>query len=172
MDKYSLVAIASIAVIAGTIGYGFLNSYFAANLEFRWAGIEDFNLFSLVHGGVFEVCNSSSFPVSFRQHTIQVINGNEIIGTFVLEGGQISSHSSKVFTGKFNSDSQTLAGVTALLIDTELQGTEVMRLDAKQVFIVTDTQTDILGVIPYTVSSQYSGYGYLDLMSQKTNCPK
>ena len=99
-----------------------------------------------------------------------MINGKEILGTFVLKGGQVSPMSSKVFTGKFNSDSQTLAGVTSLLIDTELKGRDVLRLDAKQVYIITSTQTDILGFIPYTVSNQYSGYDYFDVMNQQLNC--
>lgn len=172
MNKHSLLGIVSIVVIGGTIGYGFLNSFFAENLEFRWAGVDDFNLFSLVYGGMFEACNPSSFPVSFRLYTIQVINGKENLGIFVLDGGQVPPMSSKVFTGKFNSDSQTLAGVTSLLIDTELKGRDVMRLDAKQVYIITSTQTNILGFIPYTVSKQYSGYDYLDMMSQQSNCSK
>ncbi len=172
MNKHTVIVIVSTVAIVGAIGYGFLNSYFANDLDFRWGGIDDFNLFSLVYGGTFEACNPSSFPVSFRHYTIQVINGKENLGTFVLEGGQIDPQSSKLFSGKFNSDSQTMAGVTSLLIDTELLGRDVMRLDVNQVSILTSLQTDILGVFPFTISNQYSSYDYFELMNNETKCPK
>lgn len=170
MNKYTIITIISIIVIASTIGYGFLNSYFADNLQFKWAGIDDFNLFSLVYGGTFHTCNTSEFPVSFKKYSIEVINDKNSLGTFVLDGDTIPPRTSKILNGKFNAESQTLAGVTSLLIDTELKGTDVLRLDAKKVFIITNIQTDILGFIPHSVSKQYSGYDFFELMNKKTDC--
>jgi LEA14-like dessication related protein len=168
MNRHTLIVIICSIVIVATVAYSASNLLFVDSLQFRWAGMDDFSLFSLVYGGTFEVCNPTNFPISFQRYSIQVINDKELIGTFVLEGDFIPPQSSRILIGSFDTDSKTIAGVTSLLMDTELKGTQVMRLDAKKVYVQTNTETMILGFIPISTSTQFSGYGFFDEMNKNS----
>lgn len=169
MNRYGIIGTIAAIIIIGTVGYSFANTVFAQELQFRWTGVDDFDLFSLIHGGKFEVCNPTQFPVSFKKYSIQLVYDKDIVGTFIADGTQVSPQSSQIITGKFDADSRTIASVTALLLDTELKGTNVMRLDATKVFVLTNIQTDILGLIPYSISNQHSGYGFFNIMNEDSS---
>ena len=57
-----------------------------------------------------------------------------------------------------------------LIMDFQFDGGD-NRIDARQLFVLVNIDTPIIGVIPYTVEVQYSGFDFDQLMNQESsNC--
>ena len=169
MNKHTVIVIVCSIVIVSTIGYSILNLILVDNLQFRDAKGEEFNLISLAYGGQLQVCNPVFLPVTFKKYQIDLIYLNEIVGTYFVDGLTLAPSSSQVVKGKFEAESIPVAGITSLALDTELQGRDVGRVDAKQFSVVTRTDTNIMGFIPYSITKQYSGEVFYELMNEKAD---
>lgn len=165
MNRHTIVVIISCVVIASTIGYSIFNLLNAENLQFRLAGKGGFNLFSLISDGKLEVCNPSNLPITFSSYEISSIYKGDMLGTFYLGGNQIMPKSSVTLQGKFDTEDKKTANIMSLFLDTEIQGADVSRIDVKKLEIVTELKTSFLGIIPYTVSNNYDGSEFFDLMN-------
>lgn len=167
MNRHAVVVIISCVVIASMIGYSIFNLLNAENLQFRLAGKERFNLFSLISGGKLEVCNPSNLPITFNSYEISSIYKDDMLGTFYLGGSQIMPKSSMILQGKFDSEDKKTANIMSLFLDTEIRGADVSRIDVKKLEIVTELKTSFLGIIPYTISNNYGGSEFFDLMNNE-----
>jgi len=167
MNRHTVIVIVSCAVIASTIGYSVFNLMNATNLEFVWAGQEKFNLFSLMYGAKLKVCNPTDLPITFNSYEISSVYKDDKLGTFHLGGGQIQPKSFLVLRGDFDSGDKQVAEIMSLFLDTEVQGSDVTKVDAKKLSIMTDLKTNFLGIIPYTISKSYGGSEFFDLMNGK-----
>lgn len=167
MNRHAVVVIISCVVIASTIGYSIFNLLNAENLQFRLAGKERFNLFSLISGGKLEVCNPSNLPITFNSYEISSIYNGDRLGTYYLGGVQILPKSSVVLQGKFDAEGKKSANIMSLFLDTEIQGADVSRVDAKKLEILTELKTGFFGIIPYTISKNYGGSEFFDLMNNE-----
>lgn len=167
MNRHTIIVIVSCVVIASTIGYSILNLLNVSSLQFRVAGKEEFDLFSLVSGTKLEVCNPSDLPITFNSYEISSIYNGDRLGTFHLEGSQILPKSSISLRGEFDAGDEKTANIMSLFLDSEIQGKDVSRIDAKKLEIVTEMRISLLGIIPYTVSNNYDGSEFFDLMNGK-----
>lgn len=167
MNRHTVIVIISCVVIASTVGYSIFNLLSVENLQFRWAGKDGFNLFSLMYGARLEVCNPSNLSIMFSSYEISSVYKGDMLGTFYLGGGQILPKSSAVLQGKFDADDKKIANIMSLFLDTEVQGSDVTKVDAKKLEIVTKLKTSFLGIIPYTMSKSYGGSEFFDLMNDK-----
>lgn len=167
MNRHTIIVIISCVVIASTIGYSILNLLNVESLQFRVAGKEGFNLFSLISGTKLKVCNPSNLPITFNSYEISSTYNGDRLGTFHLEGSQILPKSSMVLQGEFDAENKKTANIMSLFLDSEIQGKDVSRVDAKKLGIVTELKTNLLGIIPYTVSNNYDGTEFFDLMNGK-----
>lgn len=167
MNRHTIIVIVSCVVITSTVGYSIFNMLNAENLQFKWAGKDEFSLFSLIYGAKLEVCNTSNFPITFNSYEISSIYNDNRLGTFYLSGVQIMPQSPVVLQGKFDADDQKIANIMSLFLDTEVKGTDVTKVDAKKLEIVTELKTSFLGIIPYTISKNYGGSEFFDLMNNK-----
>jgi len=139
------------------------------SLQFRGAKGEEFNLISMAYGGQVQVCNPIFLPVTFKKYQIDLIYLNEIVGTYFVDGLTLAPSSSQVVKGKFEAESIPVAGITSLALDTELQGRDVGRVDAKQFSVITRTEIGIMDFIPYSITKQYPGDVFYDLMNKRAD---
>lgn len=167
LKKETIVAIISSVVIVSTVAYSGLNVYAADNLKFRWNPDETFSFFALSKGQL-EVCNSFPFPVTIRGYDVELTYDVTKLGTFSTGSITISPLSSLLVNGKLETESEI--GLTYLLyLDSKLSGANVARINVDNLNVVTNIQTSFLGVIPYSITKEYSGYEFADLMNTKDN---
>ena len=94
-------------------------------------------------------------------------------GTYTLARTTISPSTLEVLEGTFRSESFAESQYTFLHMDGEFAGTAPIRLDPNQMFVVTNIQTSILGLIPISVTNQYSAFDFYNIMNeeeQKISC--
>lgn len=75
--------------------------------------------------------------------------------------------SSMILQGKFDAEDKKTANIMSLFLDTEIRGADVSRIDVKKLEIVTELKTSFLSIVPYTVSNNYDGSEFFDLMNAK-----
>lgn len=165
MKKETIIAIVSSIAIISTVAYSALNFYAIENLNFRWHEKEKFSFYSLSKGKL-EVCNTLPVFATLNRYDAQVIYQSNKVATFSTSG-TIPPSSSTVLEGKLDTSEFVPALTYLLYFDTELSGTDVAKFDVKQLRIVINMETRFLGVIPLSITKEYSAYEFVDLMNQQ-----
>jgi hypothetical protein len=171
-NRHTIIVIVSILVIVGSIAYSSLNLVSAQEMQFRWHRMGGFDFLSILVSGKLEACNNSDYPATFRSYSFSMNYDGKHLGTFATDGAGAPSHSSVTVNGKLQSDDQRITQMFFSFLDTELGGTDVTRVDASKMKITTTLDTTIVGIIPYSITKEYSGQEFLQLMNQKTSCDK
>ncbi|GEM_PF-769524 len=173
INKHTVVVIVSIIVIAVTLGYSSLGIIFAKDLQFRWGQEGNFDLLSIMFGGKLVVCNDSDYPVSFQQYSFNIVYDGQNLGMFSVHGTGLSSHTSTMIGGKFSTDDKRVSEILFASLDTALSGSgQAARIDVNKMSATTSLDTRIIGIIPFSITREYSGQEFVDVMNQKTNCDK
>lgn len=169
VDKYSIITIVAIIVIIIPFAYSGLNIVSANNLSFEWMDENNFKFFEMSNNKDIIICNPLPVPVTFNQIQMRVFfeknqHGALTIPGQTLEPGKNTAQS--IFT------SDNFAGNQYLLMefDAQLTGTSEVRHDLRQLVIVVNVDTPILGMIPYSTSYQFQGESFMEMMNQKTEC--
>ena len=168
-NKHTIIVIISIAVIAGSLGYSSLNVVSAKNLEFGWPG-QSFDFLAALTGKTINVCNDSDLPATFSQYSFTMFYDEDDLGTYSTGSGGLNPHSDGVIFGKFESKDNRMSTLFFSFLDTEMSGTDVTRINKDKVTVITKLDTTILGVVPFSITEQYSGQEFLDLINKKSSC--
>lgn len=171
-NKHTIIVMVSIAVIAGSVGYSSLGAISAKDLQFRWHQIDSFDFIAVLVQGDFAVCNPTSIPANFESYSFSMNYDGNDLGTFVVGGGGVAPNTIGVVHGKLQSDDKRISEMFFSFLDTEFGGTDVARIDSNKMTVKTTIETKILGVIPYSITHDYSGRVFVDMMNQKTSCDK
>jgi len=164
-----MIVIIGTVVIASTFAYSGWNIYAVDQLQFSMADKEKFNYFDMINGAKVSVCNPLPFFVNFNEFNIVMIfEGNEK-GTFTVQGITLPPLSSLELEGKFSSEAFEESQYLAMSFDGIFGGALPVRIDPSRLTIATETETPIIGVIPYFVTNQYSGFDFYNMMNEKTN---
>ena len=70
-----------------------------------------------------------------------------------------------VINGTFSSETFTEAQYLALHFDGMFTNSTPERIDPRRLVIVTEIETPIIGIIPYTVTKQYSGLYFWETLN-------
>jgi hypothetical protein len=163
--------IISIIVIAAALTYSSLGAVFANDLQFRWDQQGSFDLLSLMFGGKVVVCNDSDYPISFHQYSFNLVYDGQDLGTFSMQGASVLPHTSTKINGKFTTDDKRVAQILFASLDTAFSGSgQAARIDTNKMSATTTLDTRMIGVIPISVTQQYTGQEFIDMMNQKTSC--
>ena len=73
----------------------------------------------------------------------------------------------KIVNGTFSSETFSEAQYLALHFDGMFSGSAPERIDPHQLKIITQIEAPIIGVIPYTITKQYSGLFFWDELNGK-----
>ena len=172
-NRHTIIVIASIAVIAATLGYSSLNLVFTNDLQFRWYQEGDFDLLSIMFGGKLTVCNNSDYPTNFQQYSSNIVYDGQDLGTFLVHGIGVLPHASATIDGKFTTDDKRVSEILFASLDTAFSGSgQAARIDVNKMSVTTTLDTKIIGVIPLPITHEYSGQEFIDMMNQKTSCDK
>lgn len=166
MNTYSIVTAIAIAVIVIPFAYSGLNIFGAQQLEYRWHNPGEFSFFTMSNHGEMEFCNPTPFWTSFQKFQIAAFYGEEHIGSFVIDPSAINPSSSTVLEGLFSAEKITMAQHMFMTLDFEFDGGDI-RLDPNKLIVIVKTDTPIIGVIPYSSTSQISGFEFDKMMNVK-----
>ncbi len=167
-NKHTIVVMASIIVIASSLGYSSLNLVSANNLQFKW--VTDFDFLSVLYGKNMLVCNDSDYPASFSKYDFTIFYDSEQIGKFTASGVTVQPHSEANTNGKFAADDKQVAQMFFSFLDTEIHGTDVTRIDEDKMKVIATLDYSLFWIIPLSTTQEYSGQEFLEMMNKDTSC--
>jgi len=170
MNKHSIITIIAIIVIIIPIVYSGSNVAGAQQLEYRWDNPGEFNFFTMLNEGEMEFCNTMPSWITVQKFEISTFYQSELLGSFTVEPLTINPYSSTVQEGIFKSKEISEAQHIFMTFDFMFNGGNI-RLDPNQFMITIQTDTPILGIIPYSSTTQMSGFDFDKVMnSQDLSC--
>ncbi|MEM3064482.1 MAG: hypothetical protein QW177_03825 [Candidatus Nitrosotenuis sp.] len=170
-NKHTVIVIASIVVIAATLGYSSLNLIYVRDLQFRWHEQGSFELLSIMFNGRLVVCNNSDYPTNFQKYTIQIFFDGQDLGTFTTHGAGVAPHSTATIPGSFEAADKRVSQMLFSSLNTALNNNAAAaRIDPSKMHVTTTLETKVIGVIPVSITQQQTGAEFLKMMNQKTSC--
>lgn len=167
MDKHAGIVIVASIVIIASVGYSAFNVITLDQIQIKWNDRGSFDFMTMLNGGVIQVCNSSFIPLSFNGISIISFWDGEEVGRFVAKGATVQPNSMIEVKGEGDMTSLA-AGIFSMYIDTEMSGNDIARIDSNSMVVLTSIDTSILGIIPFSVTSQYSGQEFFEIMNGKS----
>jgi len=154
MNKYSVITAIAIAIIVIPFIHSGLSIYGVQQLEYRWHSPINFSFFTMSnHGGV-EFCNPMPFWTSFQRFEIATFYEGNHLGSFVVDPLTVNPFTSSIQSGVFISEELTTSQHIFMTMDFELDDGDI-RLDPNEFIVMTKADTPILGLIPYSTTTQY-----------------
>ena len=169
MNKHTIIVIIASIVIAGTVGYSLWNVFAIYNIQIASAEKGQFAYFDLMNNGKISMCNALPFYVNIDKFEITIFYNNEHKGTFTANSLSIPPQTSQIVEGEFRSEYFVDSQYLFLHLDGEFSGTQPIRIDPAKMFVVTSVDTPIIGVIPYTISNQFTGFDFYNMMKNREN---
>lgn len=169
MNKHTVIVIIASIIIVGAVGYSLWNVFAIYNLQIASAEEGKFAYFDLMNNGEITMCNSLPFYVNVDKFEIAIFYDNDHKGTFSAPPMTISPQSSKTIEGEFKSEFFVDAQYLFLHLDGEFSGSQPIRIDPAKMFVVTNVDSPIIGVIPYTISQQYTGFDFYNMMKDRAD---
>ncbi len=164
MNKHSIITVIAIIIIIIPFAYSGLSIVGVQQLEYRWDNPGEFNFFTMLNQGEMEFCNTIPFWITFQKFELATFYQSKHLGSFVVEPLTINPFSSAVQGGIFSSKEISAAQHIFMTFDFEFNGGNI-RLDPNQFIILISTDTPILGIIPYSSTTQISGFEFDKMMN-------
>ncbi|AFS81302.1 hypothetical protein NKOR_07175 [Candidatus Nitrosopumilus koreensis AR1] len=159
MNKYSIITVIAIIVIVIPFAHSGLSIAGMQQLEYRWNGPGEFTFFAMSNSGDVEFCNTLPIWMSFQKFEIATFYEKNHLGSFVVGPTTINPLSATVNEGVFTSEEITAAQHNFMTFDFEFDGGDI-RLDPNQFIVVISSETPIIGIIPYSSTTQITGYDF------------
>ncbi len=164
MNKHSIITSIAIIVIIIPFAYSASSIIGVQQLEYRWNNPGEFTFFTMLNHGEMEFCNAIPFWMSFEKFEISAFYQSDHLGSFTVQPLTINPYSSVIEKGIFKSEEMPEAQHIFMTFDFMFNGGNI-RLDPNQFIIVINTDTPILGVIPYSTTTQISGFEFDKMMN-------
>jgi hypothetical protein len=148
------IVIAGIVVAAIIFAYTGINAYAVSTLEFRPHQGNQYTISATVLHIQAEACNPSYFPASFRNYEINAVYKSQVIESASINGSTISPKSSMLLDGLFTINKDVLSQYAQ-------QGSQ---FDPNQAKVNTKLDAVIFGIIPFSISKDYSGTQFADIV--------
>jgi len=166
MNKHSIITIIAIIVIILPFVYSGLSIIGMQQLEYRWDNPGQFSFFTMSNHGEMELCNTMPFWISFEKlEIISYFEANNL-GSFSVEPTTVNPMSSTIQEGSFFSEELSAAQHIFMTLDFEFDGGDI-RLDPNQFIVIVQADMPILGIIPYSSSTQISGFDFDKIMNSE-----
>ena len=166
MNRHTIITAIAIVAIVIPIAHSGLSVAGAQQLEYRWDSPGEFNFFSMLNEGEMEFCNAMPFWTTFQKFEISTFYQSDHLGSYVVKPLTMSPYSSTVQEGTFVSDGIPEAQHIFMTFDFMFNGGNI-RLDPNQFIITIQTDTPILGIIPYSSTTQMSGLDLDKMMNSE-----
>ena len=167
MNKHTAIVIIASFIIAGPFVFAAWNIYAVQQIQFVGTEEKKFSYFDMINDGEFNVCNPNPFYVVFDKMEIKMIFEQRDKGLFSIQGTTLSPSSVTTLEGKFRSDTFEEVQYLSMHFDLMFGGSVPIRIDPSKFAISTETHTPIIGIIPYSITQQYSGLDFWNMMNDK-----
>lgn len=164
MNKHSIITIVAIIVIILPFAHSGLSIIGIQQLEYRWDSPGQFSFFTMSNDGEIEFCNPMPFWISFQELEIIPHYQASSLGSFSVEPTTVNPMSSTVQEGVFSTEGLSAARHIFMSLDFEFNGGDI-RLDPNEFIVVVHADMPILGVIPYSTTTQISGFDFSRMMN-------
>jgi len=164
MNKHSIITAIAIIVIITPIVYSGFNIIGVQQLEYRWDNPGEFNFFTMLNQGEMEFCNTIPFWMTIQKFEISAFYQSDHLGSFTVQPLTINPLDSTVKDGIFKSEGMSEAQHIFMTFDFMFNGGNI-RLDPNQFIIVVNADTPILGLIPYSTTTQMLGFEFDKMMN-------
>ncbi len=164
MNIHSIITTIAIIIIVIPILYSGLSIVGVQQTEYRWDNPGQFSFFTMSNHGEVEFCNTIPFWISYQKFEIATFYDSKHIGSFVVDPFTINPLSSTVKEGIFTSEEITASQHIFMTLDFEFDGGDI-RLDPNKLIILVNTDTPIIGIIPYSSTTQISGFDFDQMMN-------
>ena len=164
MNKHSIITGIAIIVIVIPFAISGLNIIGAQVLEYRWDNPGEFSFFTMSNHGEIEFCNTLPFWTSIQKLEIVTFYDSQNIGSFVVKPIILNPLSSHVQKGVFTSDELQAYQHIFMTLDFEFNGGDI-RLDPNKFIIQIQKDTPIIGIIPYSTTTQITGFDFSKMMN-------
>ena len=169
MNKHTVITIIAIIAIIIPFAHSGMNIYAAEQLKYGWEGPERFSFFEMSNNENVKLCNEVPYTANFKNFQITTFYDTKNLGTYnvenlTVEGNQLISKKGKFLSDYFIESQHLFMGM-----DFQFDGGE-MRIDPSKLFVLVSIDTPIIGVIPYTLTTQYTGFDFDQLMNQNLEC--
>ena len=168
MNKHTLIVIIASVVIAISVGFSGWNVYAAEQVEFMKTE-QYFSYFGFMNGGKITVCNPLPFYANFNDVKISMIFDERNVGVLSFSEIQLEPNSEVEVQGEFASENFKEAQYLSLHFDSMYNDVIPNRIDQEKMNVITEIQTNIIGVIPYSTTNQYPGLEFWKLMEDDEN---
>ena len=164
MNKHSIITIIAIIVIVIPFAHSGLSILGMQQLEYRWDNPGQFSFFTMSNHGEIEFCNSMPFWITFEKLEISTFYDTNHIGSFSVNPTTLTPLSSTIQEGIFSSEELSAAQHIFMTLDFEFDGGDI-RLDPNKLIVTVRADMPILGIIPYSTTTQISGFEFDQVMN-------
>ncbi|QUC65016.1 thr operon leader peptide [Nitrosopumilus sp. K4] len=169
MNKHSAITAIAIIAIIIPFAYSLMNVHAADQLRYKWDEPGKFSFFELSNSNVIELCNTAQYAADFKRLSIDILYRDENLGTYTIDNIRLDGSGSKIEKGKFVADNFIESQHMFMTMDFQFDGGD-MRVDPAKLFVIVSIDTPIIGIIPHTTTTQYSGFEFDQLMNQDFEC--
>ena len=167
MNKHTVIVIIASFIIAGPFVFAAWNIYAVQQIQFVGTEEKKFNYFDMINYGKINVCNPNPFYVVFDKMDIIMIFEQKDKGLLSIQGTSLPPLSVTTLEGKFTSETFQEVQYLSMHFDVMFGGSAPIRIDPSKFAIATETHTPIMGIIPYSVTQQYSGLDFWNMLNDK-----
>lgn len=167
MNKHTIIVITASVVIAATFVFSAFNIYAAEQIQFVGNEKEGFSYFNMINSEQLSVCNSLPFYVTLSKINMIMVFDKKEIGIYRIQDVVLSPFTISNIKGNFKSENFDEAQYYAFHFDGEFSESIPIRTDSMKFSIISEIDTPIIGIIPYTVNKQYSGQEFWNMMNEK-----
>ena len=167
MNKHTAIVIIASFIIAGPFVFAAWNIYAAQQLQFVGREEKKFIYFDMINDGEINVCNPNPFYVVFDKMDIIMIFEQKDKGLLSIQGTTLPPSSVTTLEGKFTSETFQEVQYLSMHFDVMFSGSAPIRIDPSKFAIATETHTPIMGIIPYSITQQYSGLDFWNMINNK-----
>ena len=164
MNKHSAITTIAIIVIIIPFAYSGFSIIGAEQMEYRWYSPGKFSFFTMSNHGEMEFCNTLPMWTSFQKLEIATFYQSDHLGSFIVNQVTMNPNSSTIQEGVFSSEQVASAQHVFMTLDFEFDGGDI-RLDPNELVVVVQKDIPIIGLIPYSTTTQISGFDFDKMMN-------
>lgn len=165
MNKHTIIVIIASIVIAASIGWAIWNIIVADQIQLRGANQNAFSYFSLINAKEISICNPTSFYTSFSNLKVMMVYEGKSVGELNFPGTTLAPNASITREGKFLTENFEQIQYLSLHFDGMFMDSIDRRINPASISIFTEIQTQIIGFIPYSITNQYPGFAFWNMMN-------
>ena len=169
MNKHATITIIASIIIVGSLGFSSWNVFAAEQIQIKAVKDGYFSYFDLMNNGKIIVCNPLPLPTNFKEIKISMIYNERNVGSSDFPQIFLEPNSETILQGEFLSDNFKESQYLSLHFDGMYNGVIPSRIDTENMKIILGVNTQIIGFIPYSITTQYQGLQFWNLMNDQNN---